>query len=63
MIDNDNTVAIAIVIGFLLLVIAFGFLITAGIVYIGSLMFPYEFSWMLVLGCYSILVLLKMFFG
>lgn len=63
MADKDNIIAILMVMAFILFVLALGFLIVAGIVYIGSLMFHYEFSWPLVLGCYSILVLLKIWFG
>lgn len=50
-------------IAFVLFSIALGFLLVAVTVYIGSLMFPYEFSWLLVLGCYLILCILKMLIG
>lgn len=50
-------------IAFVLFAVALGFLLVAVTVYIGSLMFPYEFSWLLVLGCYLILCILKMLIG
>lgn len=63
MADKDTYKAVALVVAFILFSVVFGFLLTGGVVYIGSLIFHYEFSWILVLGCYSILVLLKILLG
>lgn len=63
MTDKDGSKAIALIIAFILCSVVFGFLLTGGVVYIGSLIFHYEFSWMLVLGCYSILAILKILLG
>lgn len=45
-----------------LLFLAISFLLVGGIVYICSLAFHFEFSWMLVLGICGIAVLLKWIF-
>lgn len=50
-------VALSIALG---LLVSFG--VTAGLLYLGSLAFPYEWSWGLSIGVWAILMLLSFFF-
>lgn len=63
MTNRETAKRIALRTAFVLFAVALGFLLVAGAVYIGSFVFPYEFSWLLVLECYFVVVLLKILIG